>query len=74
MAGRRILVTGVATDLGSRLVRRLVEDPRVEFVGGMDVQEPAADLGGASSSRPAPTPWCTCRSRRCPSTPAVAPA
>ncbi len=51
MAGRRILVTGVATDLGSRLVRRLVEDPRVEFVGGMDVQEPAADLGGAEFVR-----------------------
>lgn len=51
MARRRILVTGVATQLGTALARRLGADPNVAFVGGIDVPEPAGDLGGAEFIR-----------------------
>ncbi|WP_190127187.1 NAD-dependent epimerase/dehydratase family protein [Streptomyces inusitatus] len=45
--GKVVLVTGVARQLGGRLVRRLRRDPEVERVIGVDVVEPAHDLGGA---------------------------
>src|SRR5712672_1122587 len=49
MAGkkRRILVTGVARWWGALLVQRLVEDPDVAEVIGIDVREPRYDLGRA---------------------------
>src|SRR6266853_2344416 len=49
MAGkkRRILVTGVARWWGALLVQRLVEDPDVAEVIGVDMREPRYDLGRA---------------------------
>jgi UDP-glucose 4-epimerase len=49
MAGkkRRILVTGVARWWGALLVRRLVADPDVAEVIGIDIREPRYDLGRA---------------------------
>ncbi len=49
MAGkkRRILVTGVARWWGALLVQRLVEDPDVAEVIGIDIREPRYDLGRA---------------------------
>lgn len=42
-----MLVTGVARQLGGRLVRRLQRDPEVERVIGVDAVEPEHRLGGA---------------------------
>lgn len=44
---RRILVTGVARWWGALLVQRLVEDPDVAEVIGIDIREPRYDLGRA---------------------------
>src|SRR3979490_3384839 len=44
---RRVLVTGVARWWGALLVQRLVEDPDVAEVIGIDVREPRYDLGRA---------------------------
>ena len=44
---RRILVTGVARWWGALAVQRLVEDPDVAEVIGIDVREPRYDLGRA---------------------------
>jgi UDP-glucose 4-epimerase len=44
---RRILVTGVARWWGALLVQRLVEDPDVAEVIGIDTREPHYDLGPA---------------------------
>ena len=44
---RRILVTGVARWWGALLVQRLVEDPDVAEVIGVDMREPRYDLGRA---------------------------
>src|SRR4030088_10428 len=44
---RRILVSGVARWWGALLVQRLVEDPSVAEVIGIDVREPRYDLGRA---------------------------
>jgi UDP-glucose 4-epimerase len=44
---RRILVTGVARWWGALTVQRLVEDPDVAEVIGIDVREPRYDLGRA---------------------------
>jgi UDP-glucose 4-epimerase len=38
--GRRVLITGIAGDLASRLAARLEADDRVEFIAGLDVREP----------------------------------
>ncbi len=46
-AKRRILVTGVARWWGALLVQRLVDDPSVEEVIGIDTSEPHHDLGPA---------------------------
>jgi UDP-glucose 4-epimerase len=45
--GRVVLVTGVSRDLGGRIARRLVDDPAVARVIGVDVVPPRADLGAA---------------------------
>src|SRR2546427_11099435 len=44
---RRILVTGVARWWGALVVQRLVEDPDVAEVIGIDSREPRSDLGRA---------------------------
>jgi UDP-glucose 4-epimerase len=44
---RRILVTGVARWWGALVVQRLVEDPDVDEVIGIDTREPRYDLGRA---------------------------
>src|SRR5918912_2723745 len=44
---RRILVTGVARWWGALLVQRLVEEPDVAEVIGIDTSEPHYDLGPA---------------------------
>ena len=49
--GRVVLVTGVSREVGSRFVRRLVTDPRVDRVIGVDVVPPRADLGAVSFVR-----------------------
>ena len=43
--GRVVLVTGVATDLGRRLARRLTAHPEVDRVIGVDVRPPRGDAG-----------------------------
>src|SRR3954464_12567785 len=44
MAGRRILITGIASYLGTELARRLEQDPDVEYVAGLDTRKPKAQL------------------------------
>lgn len=44
---RRVLVTGVARWWGALLVQRLIEDPDVAEVIGIDTREPRYDLGRA---------------------------
>jgi len=44
---RRILVTGVARWWGALLVQRLIDDPDVAEVIGIDIREPRYDLGRA---------------------------
>jgi len=44
MAGRRILITGIADQWATELARRLERDPQVEFIAGLDSEPPAADL------------------------------
>ncbi len=51
MAGKRILVTGVARWWGALLVQRLVDDPAVEEVIGIDTRDPHHDLGSADFLR-----------------------
>lgn len=43
-AGRRVLVTGVASDLGWLLARRLEADDRIAYVAGVDLREPPPGL------------------------------
>ena len=44
MSGRRVLITGISTPLGSQLARRLESDPDVEHLTGLDTMRPAARL------------------------------
>lgn len=44
MTGRRVLITGVSTRLGTALARRLEREPDVEYVAGLDVKPPRARL------------------------------
>lgn len=44
MPGRRILITGIASYLGTELARRLEDDPAVEYVVGLDTKRPRAPL------------------------------
>jgi UDP-glucose 4-epimerase len=43
--GRVVLVTGVCRDLGGRFARRIVADPGVDRVIGVDVVPPRSDMG-----------------------------
>ena len=49
--GRVVLVTGVARDLGSEFARRLVDDPAVDKVVGVDLRPPRQDLHGVTFVR-----------------------
>ncbi len=49
--GRVVLVTGVARQLGGRFARRVQREPDVDRVVGVDVLQPADDLGGAQFVR-----------------------
>lgn len=44
--GRRIAITGVATHWGAELARKLLRDPAVEYVAGIDDRPPPPDLEG----------------------------
>ena len=44
MAGRRILITGISSYLGTELARRLEQDPEVEYVAGLDTRPPRLQL------------------------------
>jgi UDP-glucose 4-epimerase len=44
--GRRILITGIASYLGTELARRLASDPQVEYVAGLDSRKPRVALEG----------------------------
>ncbi len=46
MAGRRILITGIGSYLGTELARRLAADDQVEYVAGLDTRKPRAELAG----------------------------
>lgn len=41
---RRVLITGIATELAGRLAARLEADERVEYLAGVDFVEPSHDL------------------------------
>ncbi len=43
--GRRVLITGVSGFWGTELARRLERAPEFEYIAGLDVRPPAADLG-----------------------------
>ncbi|WP_406399318.1 NAD-dependent epimerase/dehydratase family protein [Streptomyces uncialis] len=49
--GKVVLVTGVARQLGSRFVRRVLRDPEVDRVVAVDAVTPAHSLGGADFVR-----------------------
>jgi UDP-glucose 4-epimerase len=42
--GRRILITGIASYLGTELARILEDDPGVEYVAGLDIRRPHVPL------------------------------
>jgi UDP-glucose 4-epimerase len=44
VAGRRVLITGVGSWVGSALARRLERDPEVEYVAGLDTRKPRTSL------------------------------
>ena len=45
MAGRRVLITGVGSYLGTLLAARLEEDPSFERIVGLDTRAPRRQLG-----------------------------
>ena len=44
MAGRRVLITGVGSHVGSLLAAQLERDPEVEYVAGLDTRRPKLPL------------------------------
>jgi UDP-glucose 4-epimerase len=44
MAGRRVVIVGVASHWGVELARRLERDPSVDYLAGIDIEPPPADL------------------------------
>ena len=42
--GQRVLITGISRYLGGRLAQRLEQDPDVEYIVGVDLDEPEVDL------------------------------
>src|ERR671937_1639776 len=49
--GQRILITGISRFLGGKLAQRLERDPEVEYVVGVDLEEPEVDLDRAEYVR-----------------------
>jgi len=45
VAGRRVLITGVGSQVGSLLAQRLERDPDVEHIAGLDTRAPKLALG-----------------------------
>ncbi|HEX9774630.1 MAG TPA: NAD-dependent epimerase/dehydratase family protein [Actinomycetota bacterium] len=50
-AGRRVLITGVSRALAGGLVRRLEDDPEVEEIFGVDLDDPAVEFTRAEFVR-----------------------
>ena len=46
-AARRVVITGVSTQWGAELARRLERDPEVSYIAGIDLARPPLDLGRA---------------------------
>ena len=46
MPGRRVLVTGVSSYLGTEIARGLAADPLIQYVGGLDDRPPRSRLEG----------------------------
>jgi len=44
VAGRRVVIVGIASHWGIELARRLERDPGVEYLAGIDIEPPPADL------------------------------
>jgi UDP-glucose 4-epimerase len=44
VSGRRVLITGVGSYLGTELARRLERDPAIDYVAGLDTRPPQAKL------------------------------
>jgi UDP-glucose 4-epimerase len=44
LAGRRVVITGIADHWAIALARKLERDPDVDFIAGIDSERPAADL------------------------------
>src|SRR5438132_13213977 len=42
--GQRVLITGISRFLGGKLAQRLERDPEVEYIVGVDLDEPEVDL------------------------------
>ena len=42
--GQRVLITGISRFLGGKLAQRLENDPEIEYVVGVDLEEPEVDL------------------------------
>ena len=44
VAGRRVVITGISTQWGAELARRLERDPGFAYIGGIDLLPPPLDL------------------------------
>ena len=44
MAGRRVVIIGIASPWGAEAARRLERDPSIEYLAGIDTRPPATDL------------------------------
>jgi UDP-glucose 4-epimerase len=44
MTGRRVVITGISSEWGGELARRLERDPRIEYLAGIDSRPPEIDL------------------------------
>src|SRR6187455_2022556 len=44
MAGRRVVIIGIASHWGAELARRLERDPAIDYIAGIDTAAPPADL------------------------------
>ncbi|MFN2589343.1 MAG: NAD-dependent epimerase/dehydratase family protein [Actinomycetota bacterium] len=49
--GQRVMITGISRHLAGKLAQRLEADPEVEYVVGVDVEEPEVDLERAEFVR-----------------------
>jgi UDP-glucose 4-epimerase len=44
MAGRRVVIVGVASNWGAELARRLERDPGIDYLAGIDIEPPPVEL------------------------------